>query len=136
MISCFLCAIIIVGSDPPTLNPQTFGDRDPSTDAIHRVDRVAYMGLRDFSSALTRRELADDISNLPISGGQRQVLINCAKEIYPLTLRSTMMRSCTKEASTWPSPTHWRIRAIQFTRTPLSSRSDNDPMKRMRLNMD
>ena len=86
MISCFLCAIIIVGSDPPTLNPQTFGDRDPSTDAIHRVDRVAYMGLRDFSSALTRRELADDISNLPISGGQRQALINCAKEIYPAYL--------------------------------------------------
>jgi hypothetical protein len=82
MIAGCFCALILGGADLSPIDSAIFGDRDPSTEAIHCVDRVAYMGLRDFSGALTRGELADDLAHLPIGDAQRQILIDCAKETY------------------------------------------------------
>lgn len=70
---------------PPTIDPKTFGDKDP----VSFIDKEIFEGkhgtynYHDFSSALNRAELADRIANLPITDEMRQALVACASEKYP-----------------------------------------------------
>ena len=83
----FLLVIILAGGHPTAIDPQIFGAKDPSksfTPGDSRKIGGGYLNFRNFSGALTRAELANRITKLPIPDDVRQILVTCAAEKYTL----------------------------------------------------
>jgi len=79
-----ICMSVLAFAVPPTIDPQVFGLKDPASlvPAEFYKGNKATMNYRDFSSALTRAELANRITYLPIADEMRQALVECAVEKY------------------------------------------------------
>ena len=80
-----ICMSVLAFTVPPTIDPQVFGLKDPASlvPAEFYKGNKATMNYRDFSSALTRAELANRITYLPVADEMRQALVECAVEKYP-----------------------------------------------------
>jgi|GEM_PF-3322367 len=75
---------ILACAAPPPIDPKAFGENNPAAfvPARSKSGSRATLNLRNFSSALSRAELADRIAKLPIAEAARQALVSCAAEQY------------------------------------------------------
>ena len=80
-----ICMSVLAFAVPPNIDLQVFGLKDPASlvPAEFYKGNKATMNYRDFSSALTRAELANRITYLPVADEMRQTLVECAVEKYP-----------------------------------------------------